>query len=98
METFCIENHLQVKALKEVHYLCLQLERLLNEASIQEQKPPSLFVDITDFPHPTEDQEKLLQQIIIIGLCESFARKSPIFDANGNEIKQTSKMKAAYES
>ncbi len=70
----------------------------MNEASIEEVKPHSLFVDVSEFPHPTEDQEKLLQQIIIIGLCESFARKSPIFDANGNEIKQTSKMKAVYES
>lgn len=39
-----------------------------------------------------------MQQIIISGLCENLARKCPIFDANGNEIKQTNKMKATYES
>jgi hypothetical protein len=33
MEEFCLQNNLQVKAIKEVHYLCLQLERLLYEAT-----------------------------------------------------------------
>lgn len=60
MEEFCMDNKLQVKAIKEVHYLCLQLEKLMNEVSISEEKPKSLFVDVTSFPHPSEDQEKLL--------------------------------------
>jgi hypothetical protein len=55
MEEFCSQNNLQVKAIKEVHYLCLQLERLINEASIIVEKPKSLFVDVTEFPHPNED-------------------------------------------
>lgn len=32
------------------------------------------------------------------GLIENFSRKCPIFDANGNEIKQTNKTKVSYES
>jgi phosphosulfolactate synthase (CoM biosynthesis protein A) len=62
MEKFCAENNLQVKAIKEVHYLCLQLERLIFEATKNEQKSAfkSLFTGVA-IPHPTEDQEKLLQ-------------------------------------
>jgi hypothetical protein len=60
MEEFCMSNNLQIKAIKEVHYLCLQLERLINEALISEEKTKSLFVDCLSFPHPNEDQEKLL--------------------------------------
>lgn len=47
---------------------------------------------------PSSSDELLLQQIIISGLCENLARKAPVFDANGNEIKQNSKMRAVYES
>lgn len=55
-----MSNNLQIKAIKEVHYLCLQLERLINEALISEEKTKSLFVDCLSYPHPNEDQEKHL--------------------------------------
>ena len=31
IETFCQENALQLKAVKEVHFLCLQLEKMMKE-------------------------------------------------------------------
>ena len=59
MERFCRENNLQVKAMKEVHYLCLQLERLVNDAS-NEREFQSVF-SVEAITHPSEEQEKLLQ-------------------------------------
>jgi hypothetical protein len=41
MSIFCQSNNLQVKAIKEVHFLCLQLERLVQEATTTKQ--PSIF-------------------------------------------------------
>jgi len=31
METFCEQNDLELKALKEVHYLCIQLQKMMHE-------------------------------------------------------------------
>lgn len=59
MTIFCSENNLQVKAIKEVHFLCLQLERLVQEATTTKDQP-SIFTK-SNFAAPTEDQEKLLQ-------------------------------------
>jgi len=59
MEQFCLKNNLQVKAIKEVHFLCLQLERLVFEATRGEAAFKSLFLS-QEYPHPTEEQEKLL--------------------------------------
>lgn len=61
MDKFCFENNLQIKAIKEVHYLCLQLERLMFDATKNEgQEFKSLFTGVA-IAHPSEDQEKLLQ-------------------------------------
>lgn len=61
MEVFCSQNNLQVKAVKEVHYLCLQLERLLHDATKHEasEEFSSAFTGKA-FEQPTEEQEKLL--------------------------------------
>ena len=53
MERFCRENNLQVKAMKEVHYLCLQLERLVNDAS-NERQFQSVF-SVETILHPSEE-------------------------------------------
>jgi predicted ATP-dependent Lon-type protease len=54
MEQFCLKNNLQVKAIKEVHFLCLQLERLVFEATRSEDEFKSLFLSL-DYPHPTDE-------------------------------------------
>jgi hypothetical protein len=43
LEIFCRDNNLQPKAIKEVHYLCLQLERLMFEATKNSDEFISLF-------------------------------------------------------
>jgi hypothetical protein len=63
MEDFCLSNNLQTKAIKEVHYICLQLERLLFEATSTSSNDEeseikrdfkSLF-SLNHYPHPTDD-------------------------------------------
>jgi hypothetical protein len=36
MQEFCTENMLLMKSMKEIHYLCLQLEKMLQEDIVKE--------------------------------------------------------------
>ena len=40
MEEFCEENNLLLKSMKEIHYLCIQLEKMLREDIV---KAPALM-------------------------------------------------------
>lgn len=96
---FCQENALQVKAIKEVHFLCIQIEKMMKEdVIINENTAASKDFKTDQFSVPTEYEEQVLQQAIVSGLIETTSRKCPIFDAQGNEIKVTNKSKVFYES
>lgn len=62
MEKFCRENKLQPKAIKEVHYLCLQLQRIffaLEEIpGLEENKKFNLASDTIKMP--TLEDETIL--------------------------------------
>lgn len=95
MGEFCQKHSLQFKALQEIHMLCFQLDRILEDLGSGFQK-----IDFNTFQstQPTKEQESILQQIIIGGLCTNLARKKPIFDKNGLEIKDQKGTKIKYES
>jgi hypothetical protein len=87
--------------MKEIHFLCLQLEKMMQEDIIldkSENSPNNKSFAKHIFEVPSERQEEILQQAIVSGLVENFSRIAPIFDNNGNEIKLTNKTKAFYES
>jgi hypothetical protein len=39
IEQFCNENSLQVKPMKEIHFLCLQLEKMMQDDIIVDKSP-----------------------------------------------------------
>ena len=84
--------------MKEVHFLCLQLEKMMIEDVLvySENIRKGFKTDV--FEQPSEQDEQVLQQAILSGLIENLSRKCPIFDANGNEIKPTNKSRIFYES
>lgn len=56
IEKFCADHHLQVKATKEVHFLCLQLEKMMKEDILKDEQSGPAMPDFgTDrFQQPTE--------------------------------------------
>jgi ATP-dependent RNA helicase DHX37/DHR1 len=96
---FCTDNNLQVKSVKEVHYLCIQLQRMANEVVTGEMSEKfDLQLNREELNKPSAKEIKVIQQVIVSGLCENVARIAPVFDAYGNEIPITSKTKVFYES
>ena len=83
--------------MKEIHALCLQLEQIMKQDVLVDSQGLPDF-STSHFEMPNEKQCLILQQAILSGFVENLSRKAPIFDAMGNEIKQTNKSKCFYES
>jgi hypothetical protein len=98
MADYCDAKGLQLKSIKEVHLLCFQLLRIIRDLSQEEKVEVEEDFNSIMPEQPTEEQEIILQQIIIGGLSTNLARKCPIFDKNGIEIKEVKGAKIKYES
>ena len=83
MQTFCEQNYLQLKSIKEVHYLCIQLQRMFTQELLAKDQVVNEKFDFTKdaFERPTNQQETVLQQVIISGLSENLCRVAPVFDS-----------------
>ena len=101
IEKFCQKHFLLTKPVKEVHFLLIQLEKIMKEDVLVKQgnNDPNYTRCFNDdqFPMPTAEQETQLQQAIVAGLIENLARKQSIFDQEGNLITQN-KARVYYES
>ncbi|XP_055613616.1 probable ATP-dependent RNA helicase kurz [Uranotaenia lowii] len=81
---FCNENGIRLKALKEIRKLRVQLTNEVNA----NMKNLNLSVDPKMIP-PSDEQAKLLRQLILIGMADQVARKIP-----SDEVKtKTDKIK-----
>lgn len=77
---------LLVKSMKEVHYLCLQLEKMLLADIVKDPSTIKHKFEESIFEQPTEGQEHVLQQVILSAFIQNFSRKAPVFDSKGNVI------------
>mmetsp|Transcript_2254 Transcript_2254/g.3888 ORF Transcript_2254/g.3888 Transcript_2254/m.3888 type:complete len:115 (+) Transcript_2254:367-711(+) len=71
IEKYCAENFLQVKAVKEIHYLSIQLEKMMKEeleGQLEEQQNLGRSFAETVFEQPSDSEEVVLQQAILAGL------------------------------
>lgn len=81
MQQFCNEKMLLLKSMKEVHYLCLQLEKMLMADIVKDAASINQKFEESKFDQPSDSQEAVLQQVILSAFIENFSRKAPIFDA-----------------
>uniref|UniRef100_A0AAG5CZ17 RNA helicase n=1 Tax=Anopheles atroparvus TaxID=41427 RepID=A0AAG5CZ17_ANOAO len=72
LETFCEENGVRVKAIREIRKLRVQLTNEVN-ANLREI---NLTVDPNMAP-PSATQIRLLRQLLVIGMADQIARKLP---------------------
>ena len=87
--------------MKEVHALCLQLQRIVKEDLLMAKNEQVTALDFNtgSFKWPTKQETSTLQQVLIAGLTENLCRIAPLFDANGNELPPSNKAsKVVYES
>lgn len=97
IDEFCCDHSLLAKTMKEVHFLCLQLEKMMKEDIMLSSGDATSFGE-SEFKPPTPAQEVVLQQAIVSGLIENFARQATIFDKQGNVVPQTNKGRIRYEA
>ena len=57
---FCEQNGLVTKAIKEIHFLCLQLEKMMKEDIIKTENEEAPCFNETIFKLPNEEQEVVL--------------------------------------
>jgi len=76
--------------MKEVHALCIQLQKLVETDLMIAQKEvgSAAKVDISQtdfnkdtFKKPSKAETSILQQVVISGLTENLCRVAPLFDA-----------------
>lgn len=100
-DDFCSAHELNSKVMKEAHFLCLQLQKIVKEDLYEHGSEPTESFDFladSDFRHPSKQEEEVLQQVLISGLCENLCRIAPVFDSLGNEIVvKIGKGKVTYE-
>uniref|UniRef100_A0A1B0DJ94 RNA helicase n=1 Tax=Phlebotomus papatasi TaxID=29031 RepID=A0A1B0DJ94_PHLPP len=88
---FCQKNGLRLKGITEIRKLRVQLTNQLNlnipnvEASVDPKLEP-----------PTDDQARLLRQILLAGMGDRVARRVPLDDIS--DPKERSKLKRAYNT
>jgi hypothetical protein len=71
-------------------------EVVLEEGLLKENFDLSNLIVLLEKPNKSE--VKVIQQVIIAGLCENVSRIAPVLDSQGNEIVINSKTKVFYES
>ena len=77
VDVFADKWYLRAKALKEVHLLCMQLEKIMKEDVMVDQHSASFK---GQFEPLTKKQEQSLQQAIATGLVENLARRQSVYD------------------
>ena len=60
MTEFSEENHLLLKSVKEVHYLCIQLEKMMIEDIVKSADGMKLRFESSKFDQPTAEEETVL--------------------------------------
>lgn len=90
LQQFCDENGLRLKAVQEIRKLRIQLSNDIN------LNVPNLELAVDPkMEPPTDQQAKMLRQILISGLGDHVARKIPDDELKLNENKK--KLKYAYQ-
>ena len=89
IEVFADKWYLRAKALKEIHMLCLQLEKIMGDDVLTDYKPTVSFKG--QFDELNKRQEQSLQQAIATGLVENMARRQSVYDQKGNLIEKPKK-------
>lgn len=90
LQEFCEENGLRLKAVQEIRKLRVQLTNDIN------LNVPNLDISVDPkMEPPTEQQAKMLRQILLSGLGDQVARKIP--DSELKLKEQKHKLKYAYQ-